>query len=68
MCFEQFLEDTAVFLKWVEDHYPGIPVFYLGHSVGALIGTHFGLRIDDFPNRGFRSNSQFVVKCVLMIG
>jgi lysophospholipase len=42
--FEQFLEDTDSFLKWVKNHYPNIPIFYLGHSVGGLIGTHIGLR------------------------
>lgn len=42
--FEQFLEDTDAFLKWVKNHYPDIPVFGLGHSVGALILTHIGLR------------------------
>jgi len=42
--FEQFLEDTGEFLNWVEDLYPDLPIFYLGHSVGALIGTQIGLR------------------------
>jgi len=49
--FEQFLEDTDIFLKWVEDHYPNVPVFYLGHSVGALIGTHIGLRSNENKSR-----------------
>ena len=42
--FEQFLEDTGTFLKWVKNQYPDIPIFCLGHSVGALILTHIGLR------------------------
>jgi alpha-beta hydrolase superfamily lysophospholipase len=42
--FEQLLDDTDTFLNWGQDHYPDIPVFCLGHSVGALILTHTGLR------------------------
>jgi len=42
--FEQFLDDTNVFIEWVKARYPDIPIFYLGHSVGALIGTHMGLK------------------------
>lgn len=42
--FEQFLDDTNVFIEWVKTRYPDIPIFYLGHSVGALIGTHMGLK------------------------
>lgn len=41
--FDQFLQDTDDFLKWVKDHYQDIPIFCLGHSVGALILTHTGL-------------------------
>ena len=42
--FEQFIEDTDIFIKWVKNHYPKIPIFCMGHSVGALILTHIGLR------------------------
>ncbi|MBU1340534.1 MAG: lysophospholipase [Proteobacteria bacterium] len=42
--FEQLIEDTRLFLEWAQHHYPGLPVFYLGHSIGALIGTLIGLR------------------------
>ncbi len=41
--FDQLVSDTARFLDWTVERYPGLPVFFLGHSVGALIGTHFGL-------------------------
>lgn len=41
--FDQFVSDTARFLNWTKQQYPGVPVIYLGHSVGSLIGTHFGL-------------------------
>jgi alpha-beta hydrolase superfamily lysophospholipase len=41
--FDQFISDTARFSDWVKHQYPGLPVIYMGHSVGALIGTLFGL-------------------------
>lgn len=41
--FESFLADAALFLEWVKRAYPGLPVFVMGHSMGALIATHLGL-------------------------
>ncbi len=42
--FDQYLEDTADFLAWTKKTYPDIPVFVMGHSMGGLIATHFGIR------------------------
>ena len=42
--FDQYVEDTADFFEWTTNAYPGIPVFVLGHSMGSLIATHFGIR------------------------
>jgi len=42
--FEAFLDDLELMLAWVKEEYPGIPVFILGHSMGGLIVTHFGIR------------------------
>ena len=41
--FENFLEDEALFLKWVKKTYPDLPIFIMGHSMGALIATHLEL-------------------------
>lgn len=41
--FESFLDDAALFLQWVKRSYPGLPIFVMGHSMGALIATHLGL-------------------------
>ncbi len=41
--FESFLADAGLFLEWVKRAYPGLPVFVMGHSMGALIATHLGL-------------------------
>lgn len=41
--FNTFLDDAALFLKWVKNTYPGLPIFIMGHSMGALIATHLEL-------------------------
>ncbi|MCP4022879.1 MAG: alpha/beta hydrolase [Desulfobacteraceae bacterium] len=59
--FDQFVDDTFCFLKWAKDNYPDIPIFYLGHSIGSLIGTHVGLNQDRLKNRlkGFVFSSPY---------
>ena len=41
--FDIFIEETGLFLDWIRARWPGIPVFVVAHSVGALIATKFGL-------------------------
>lgn len=41
--FDSFLNDAELMLQWVKRSYPGLPVFVMGHSMGALIATHLGL-------------------------
>jgi alpha-beta hydrolase superfamily lysophospholipase len=41
--FDVFLQDSTLFLRWVKQQYPGLPVYVMGHSMGALIATHLGL-------------------------
>ena len=43
--FDVFLDDLILMLTWVKEHYPGVPIFFMGHSMGGLILTHFGLRV-----------------------
>ncbi|MCP3874735.1 MAG: alpha/beta hydrolase [Desulfobacteraceae bacterium] len=59
--FEQFVEDTQLFLKWVKNRYPTTPIFYLGHSIGSLIGTIIGLRSseDDTTIKGYILSSPY---------
>jgi alpha-beta hydrolase superfamily lysophospholipase len=42
--FDTFLDDLQLMLAWVKENYPGIPIFIMGHSMGGLIVTHFGIR------------------------
>jgi len=39
--FDEYLDDTAVFLDEVRRLQPGVPLFLLGHSLGGLICTRF---------------------------
>ena len=41
--FEYFLDDLELFLTWVKQTYPGRPIVFLTHSMGALIAAHFVL-------------------------
>ena len=43
--FDVFLDDLELMLAWVKEHYPGVPIFMMGHSMGGLILTHFGIRV-----------------------
>jgi alpha-beta hydrolase superfamily lysophospholipase len=41
--FDQYREDYLAFLHLVSSENPGIPIYYLGHSMGGLIGLTVGL-------------------------
>jgi alpha-beta hydrolase superfamily lysophospholipase len=64
--FDIFLDEAELFLHWVKKHYPGLPVFIIGHSMGALIATRFGLerlgRNDEV--KGFILSSPYYVNAV----
>ena len=42
--FDVFLDDLELMFTWVKEHYSGTPVFIMGHSMGGLIVTHYGIR------------------------
>ncbi|WBS03784.1 alpha/beta fold hydrolase [Pseudoduganella sp. SL102] len=41
--FGILVEETGLFLDWIRARWPGIPVFVIAHSMGALVATKFGL-------------------------
>lgn len=59
--FDQYLEDTADFFEWTKKTYPDIPVFVMGHSMGGLIATHFGIRYaaDEPKIKGYLLSSPY---------
>lgn len=65
--FNIFLDDAELFLQWVKKNYPGLPVFIMGHSMGGLIATKFGLerlRRSDEDVKGFILSSPYYVNAV----
>jgi len=59
--FDQYLEDTADFLQWTKKTYPDLPIFVVGHSMGSLIATHFGIQkaADDPRIKGYLLSSPY---------
>ena len=48
--FEVLLKDVDLMIVWVKEHYPGLPLFIMGHSMGGLVVTHFGIkRLENDP-------------------
>ncbi|MFV2016442.1 MAG: alpha/beta fold hydrolase [Candidatus Heimdallarchaeota archaeon] len=39
--FDDYLEDTSHFVKWVKDKYTGLPIFIIAHSMGCNIMTKY---------------------------
>jgi alpha-beta hydrolase superfamily lysophospholipase len=64
--FGIFLEEVELFLHWVKQHFPGVPVFIMGHSMGALIATRFGLEVleRDPLVKGFVLSSPYYVNAI----
>ncbi len=64
--FGIFVEEVELFLHWVKQHFPGVPVFIMGHSMGALIATRFGLeRLERDPLvKGFVLSSPYYVNAI----
>jgi len=64
--FDIFLDEAELFLQWIRKHYPGLPVFIMGHSMGALIATKVGLerlrRSDEV--QGFILSSPYYVNAI----
>lgn len=64
--FGIFVEEVELFLHWVKQHFHGAPVFIMGHSMGALIATRFGLeRLERDPLvQGFVLSSPYYVNAI----
>ncbi|QDZ29928.1 alpha/beta fold hydrolase [Noviherbaspirillum sp. UKPF54] len=64
--FGSFLDDAELFLHWVKRNYTGLPIFVMGHSMGALIATHLGLERfgRDRDIKGFILSSPYYVNAI----
>lgn len=59
--FARFPEDTVKFLAWTKAAYPDIPIFVMGHSMGGLIITCFGISYaaDEARIKGYIMSSPY---------
>jgi alpha-beta hydrolase superfamily lysophospholipase len=64
--FSVFLEDAERMLAWVRTEYPTLPVFLMGHSMGALIATHLEItgRLGTFDVRGVILSSPYYANAI----
>jgi len=64
--FHVFLDDSVRFLAWIKQTYPGLPIYVMGHSMGALIATHLGLGhfAGDADIKGFILSSPYYVNAI----
>jgi alpha-beta hydrolase superfamily lysophospholipase len=64
--FQVFLDDSVLFLAWVKQQYPGLPIYVMGHSMGALIATHLALGHfrDDAAVKGVILSSPYYVNAI----
>ncbi len=59
--YEQYCEDIHNFYKWVAAKHPGVPIFVIAHSNGALIALKYGLTIGrDADIKGFILSSPWL--------
>src|SRR5471032_627327 len=64
--FDIFLDESTLLLQWIKRAYPGVPLFVMGHSMGALIATHLGLHRwrDDAAIKGYILASPYYVNAI----
>ena len=64
--FDVFLDDATRMLAWVRSTWPGLPVFLMGHSMGALIATHMEIsgRLSAFGIRGVVLSSPYYANAI----
>lgn len=65
--FEVFIEDLRHFIDWTKEKYPDLPLVLVGHSMGALILTHYGLKRMHQPDpriKGFVMSSPYYANAI----
>ena len=64
--FGVLLDDVERMLSWARAEYPTLPVFLMGHSMGALIATHLEItgRLTAFDIRGVILSSPYFANAI----
>jgi lysophospholipase len=59
--YDEYARDLHGFYGWVKERHPGIPIFIISHSNGALISLYYGLSIGkDSDIRGYILSSPWL--------
>ncbi len=59
-CFEDLLNDLDVFLQVINKEMEGLPVFYMGHSMGGMVLARYMQTRKDTPVNGLIFSSPFL--------
>jgi len=64
--FDVFLDDVERMLAWTRAEYPGLPIFLMGHSMGALIATHLEIKgkLESLDVRGIILSSPYYANAI----
>lgn len=65
--YDEYSRDIHGFYGWVRERHPGIPIFIISHSNGALISLYYGLSLGrDSDIRGFVLSSPWLENRVVV--
>ena len=62
--FDHMLQDLTAVVNWAKDRYPDIPKFVVGHSIGGLIATHWGIKYHDPEIKGYILSSPYYANVI----
>ena len=64
--FEALTKDVELMVEWVKEQYPGLPIYIVAHSMGALVATHYGINCQnpDPAVSGYIFSSPYYVNAV----
>ncbi len=64
--FEALTKDLELMVEWVKEQYPRLPIFIVGHSMGAIVATHYGINCQhpDPAVKGYIFSSPYYVNAV----
>lgn len=64
--FDALTKDVELMVEWTKEQYPGLPIIIVAHSMGALVGTHYGINCPnpDSAVKGYIFSSPYYVNAV----
>ena len=62
--FDHLLQDLSTVVSWAKARYPDTPMFLVGHSIGGLIVTHWGIKYHDPVIKGYIMSSPYYANVI----